>query len=353
MRTVLVTGGIGSGKSCVCRCLEGRGVPVYDSDSRAKALYAEDAALCEAVKTEFGRQVGTADGGIDRKALAAVVFGDEKALARLNALVHPAVLADFRRWRAGMEAQGVELVAMESAIALGLPLFRDEFDAVLAVDAPRELRLERACRRDGASREAVQARMDAQNVDLSSADAVIVNDGSEEDLPVRVDAAIAAIGGDIFELYNQVKKDKNMKTDLARILSVSGKHGLYQYVAPSRGGAIAEALSDKTRTAFDAKSRITTLEDIAIYTSEGEMKLREVFLALQSVLGEADAPTSKASADELKDLFGKAVPDYDADRFYVSHMKKVVDWYNELKNFASLDFVNPDEEHAGEETSNE
>ena len=252
-----------------------------------------------------------------------------------------------------MEAQGVELVAMESAIALGLPLFRGEFDAVLAVDAPRELRLERACRRDGASREAVQARMDAQNVDLSSADAVIVNDGSEEDLPVRVDAALAAIGGDIFELYNQVKKDKNMKTDLARILSVSGKHGLYQYVAPSRGGAIAEALSDKTRTAFDAKSRITTLEDIAIYTSEGEMKLREVFLALQSVLGEADAPTSKASADELKDLFGKAVPDYDADRFYVSHMKKVVDWYNELKNFASLDFVNPDEEQAGEETSNE
>jgi hypothetical protein len=76
------------------------------------------------------------------------------------------------------------------------------------------------------------------------------------------------------------------------------------------------------------------------------VKLKEVFLKLHEVLGEADAPTSKASADELKALFEKALPDYDADRFYVSHMKKVVDWYNELKNFASLDFV---EEEEGEE----
>ena len=145
-----------------------------------------------------------------------------------------------------------------------------------------------------------------------------------------------------------------MKTDLARILSVSGQHGLFNYIAQARNGAIVEALSDKRRTCFDMKSRITTLADISIYTSEGEMKLQEVFQKLHNTLGEADAPTSKASADELKALFLKAIPNYDVDRFYVSHMKKVVDWYNELKNFASLDFEEGNEgEAASEETKEE
>ena len=145
-----------------------------------------------------------------------------------------------------------------------------------------------------------------------------------------------------------------MKTDLARILSVSGQHGLFNYIAQARNGAIVEALSDKRRTCFDMKSRITTLADISIYTSEGEMKLQEVFQKLHDTLGEADAPTYKASADELKALFLKAIPNYDGDRFYVSHMKKVVDWYNELKNFASLDFEEGNEgEAASEETKEE
>lgn len=130
-----------------------------------------------------------------------------------------------------------------------------------------------------------------------------------------------------------------MKTDLTRILSVSGQHGLYLYIAQARSGAIAESLADKKRTIFDMRSRITTLADISIFTSEGELKLQEVFNKLHEQLGENDAPTSKASASELKSLFAQAVPDYDEDRFYVSHMKKVVDWYNDLKNNASLDFM--------------
>ncbi len=144
-----------------------------------------------------------------------------------------------------------------------------------------------------------------------------------------------------------------MKTDLARILSVSGQHGLFNYIAQARNGAIVEALGDKHRTCFDMKSRITTLADISIYTSEGEMKLQEVFQKLHEALGEADAPTSKASADELKALFLKAIPNYDGDRFYVSHMKKVVDWYNELKNFASLDFEEGNEGEAASEEAKE
>lgn len=144
-----------------------------------------------------------------------------------------------------------------------------------------------------------------------------------------------------------------MKTDLSRILSVSGKHGLYQYVAQSRNGAIAESLCDKQRTVFDVRSRITTLADIAIFTAEGEMKLQDVFLALQKVLGDKLAPSSKAASSELTALFAQAVPNYDSDRFYVSHMKKVVDWYNDLVQYASLDFLEEGEEMPEEETANE
>ncbi len=64
---------------------------------------------------------------------------------------------------------------------------------------------------------------------------------------------------------------------------------------------------------------------------------------MKEVLGEADAPSAKSDPKEIKALFEKALPTYDRDRFYVSHMKKVVEWYNALKNHASLDFVNPEE----------
>ena len=134
-----------------------------------------------------------------------------------------------------------------------------------------------------------------------------------------------------------------MKTDLTRTLSVSGEHGLFNYVAQARGGAIAERFSDKKRTMFDTRKRITTLADIAIYTSEGEMKLREVFLAMKKVLGDKEAPAAKADASEFEALFAKAVPDYDADRFYVSHMRKVSEWYNELLKYASFDFIDEEE----------
>lgn len=138
-----------------------------------------------------------------------------------------------------------------------------------------------------------------------------------------------------------------MKTDLARTLSIGGQHGLYTYIAQARGGVIAESLEDHKRTFFDARSRITTLEDISIYTSEGEVKLREVLLKLKETLGDKPAPDAKkASADELKALFEKALPDYDRDRFYVSHMKKVVEWYGYLAAFASFDFMTDEDREA-------
>lgn len=135
-----------------------------------------------------------------------------------------------------------------------------------------------------------------------------------------------------------------MKTDLSKILAISGQSGLYLYISQARNGAIVEALADKKRSSVGMTSKLTSLADISIYTDDEEVKLQDVFLKMKDVLGEADAPSAKSEPAALKALFEKALPDYDRGRFYVSHMKKVVEWYNALKNYASLDFVDLDAE---------
>ena len=127
-----------------------------------------------------------------------------------------------------------------------------------------------------------------------------------------------------------------MKTDLSKILAVSGQSGLFLYISQARNGAIVEALADKKRSSVSMTSKITSLADISIYTDDEEVKLQQVFLNMKEVLGDADAPSAKSKPEDLKALFEKALPDYDRDRFYVSHMKKVVEWYNALKNHALL-----------------
>ena len=133
-----------------------------------------------------------------------------------------------------------------------------------------------------------------------------------------------------------------MKTDLSKILAVSGQSGLYLYISQARNGAIVEALADKKRSSVSMTSKITSLADISIYTDDEEVKLQQVFLNMKEVLGDADAPSAKSDPKELKALFEKALPDYDRDRFYVSHMKKVVEWYNAINKYASFDFVDPE-----------
>lgn len=140
-----------------------------------------------------------------------------------------------------------------------------------------------------------------------------------------------------------------MKTDLTKTLAVSGQSGLYTYLAQSRGGAIVESMVDHKRMTVNLHSRLTALSDVSIYTDEGEMKLQNVFLALSSALAGAAAPTSKSDAKEIQALFEKAVPTYDRDRFYLSHMKKILDWYNCLVQYASLDFVEEGEESKQEQ----
>ena len=147
MIRVGVTGGIGSGKSTVCRLFAERGVPVYDSDSEAKRLMGEDPSLRAALVEAFGDETFR-DGVLNRRYLAATVFGDGRALARLEALVPPGVKRDFERWAAERIAE--PYVVLECAI-----LYESGMDAavdrVVAVVAPEELRLVRVNARDGAS----------------------------------------------------------------------------------------------------------------------------------------------------------------------------------------------------------
>jgi len=191
MKTVLLTGGIGSGKSLVSNFLESLGVPVYDSDSRTKDLYKTDGNLCAEIGKAVGAPVLLQDGGLDLKALSKVVFSDRDALLRLEEVVHPRVKEDFLKWRDSLSGG---IAVMESAIALSKPLFGDLFDSVVLVWAPEEVRIERAARRDNKAASRIEERVRAQQFDLSRVDAVINNDSDEQTLRLRTRLAFKVIG---------------------------------------------------------------------------------------------------------------------------------------------------------------
>lgn len=185
-----ITGGIGSGKSLVARLLRMYGFPVYDSDARAKSLYDEDAALRAEMVRLFGGRI-YADGRLDRKTLSSIVFADARKLAQLDALVHPAVFRDFGRW---CNVHSVPVVFVESAILLQTD-FRAMVDKVVVVDAPADVRVARAVRRDGATETAVERRILAQMPSAemrAQADFVIENDGKRS-LLEQVDALARAV----------------------------------------------------------------------------------------------------------------------------------------------------------------
>ena len=192
MKTVILTGGMGSGKSAVCAFLKARGVPVYDSDSRTKSLYDRDPSLVLRLETALGTGLRTADGRLDRAALASLIFRDPARKATVEALVHPAVLADFRRWKRWHRPKGwtygtVPFVVLESAIILSCPVFDGVGDRTVLVDASEEVRLARAVARDGSDPEAALRRIRQQHFDLSRVDAVLRNDGSLTDLAAETD----------------------------------------------------------------------------------------------------------------------------------------------------------------------
>lgn len=187
LMVIIVTGGIGSGKSMVCRMIrEIYGFPVYEADSRAKELYVRYPELLEAIESALSCSVRDSRGVFQPRLLAGRIFADKEALAVVESLLFPFMMSDFQEYA---ENSG-NIIIFESATVLEKPQFDGFGDKVILVDAPRETRIERACARDWLSREAVLARMDAQKLmnalsdgaACARIDETIMNDGSADDL---------------------------------------------------------------------------------------------------------------------------------------------------------------------------
>lgn len=178
-----IAGGIGAGKSVVSRVLRVMGYDVYDCDSRAKRLIAEDAELLDSIRLQVCADAVDARGCYDRAAVARVVFADEARLQALNSLVHGAVKADFARWcdaRAGHSRLFVETAILHSA---GMDAVVDD---VWVVTAPDDVRIARVMARNNITAAQVQARLDAQKREeeaLAAHEHIIVNDNIHPLLP--------------------------------------------------------------------------------------------------------------------------------------------------------------------------
>lgn len=188
MLRVGLTGGIGSGKSAAAELLAGHGAVIIDADLLARQAVAAGSEGLAQLAAEFGSSVLNPDGSLDRAALARVVFGDEAALARLNAIVHPRVRQLARRAEAAAPPDAVVVQVIPLLVETGQA---DAFDLVVVVDVDPALQLDRVLRRGGLDEEQARARIAAQATReqrLAAADAVIDNNGSRADLAAQVDA---------------------------------------------------------------------------------------------------------------------------------------------------------------------
>ena len=181
---VAITGGIGSGKSYVCRLLEQRGISIYDCDSGAKRLMRSSAQLQERLTRLIGHDTYI-DGHLNKAAVASFMMQSDDNVKAVNAIVHPAVADDFFQ---------SDYTWMETAILYDCGF--DRFaDIVIAVVAPQETRISRIMKRDGISRdkalEWIAKQMDQQEVSRR-ADHVIINDGTQ-DLPSQIDRILTLI----------------------------------------------------------------------------------------------------------------------------------------------------------------
>lgn len=177
-----LTGGIGAGKSYVAQQLTAQyGIPVYDCDREAKRLMVTSPVIRQQLTALLGTEVYLPDGQLNKRLIADYLFANEEHQRAVNAIVHPAVKADFRQWATEQEQAGAPAVGIESAILVEAG-FTDLADKVIVVEAPLALRLQRVMKRDGATEEEVRARMARQISDeerRQAADFIIVNDGSD------------------------------------------------------------------------------------------------------------------------------------------------------------------------------
>lgn len=182
MTVVGITGGIGSGKTTICKVFEHLGVPVYYADSRAKELMSHNEVLKRKIIQAFGERA-YASGELDRKYLAKTVFESKSKLSVLNGLVHPAVADDFEEW---LDAnKKAPYVLKEAAILFESGAYQSVDVSVLII-APEELRIKRVINRDASSREEVLQRINnqwTQERKAKLADYIITNDGLQLVIP--------------------------------------------------------------------------------------------------------------------------------------------------------------------------
>lgn len=175
MKIIGLTGGIGSGKTTVSELLQVYEIPVYDSDSRSKSLCQTDIKLIENLKKLFGKEVYLSDGQLNRSFMAGAIFADKTMLQASNDLIHPVVKLDFIKWAS---LQNAPFIVQESAILFEAGLEKD-YDAIVCVTAPEELRMKRIIARSGLNKEEVKARMDNQLSEeerIRRSDYILIND---------------------------------------------------------------------------------------------------------------------------------------------------------------------------------
>ena len=143
---------------------------------------------------------------------------------------------------------------------------------------------------------------------------------------------------------------------LKDILSISGKGGLFRYIAQARNGIVVESIDDKKRHVAPATARVSSLEDIAIFTEEEEVPLADVFFLIHEKAEGKETLSHKSPNEELKAFFEELVPEYDQERVYVSDIKKVFQWYNQLHGHQLLEVIEkeePEDEEGAEKEPSE
>ena len=136
-----------------------------------------------------------------------------------------------------------------------------------------------------------------------------------------------------------------MKTiQLKDILAISGKGGLFKFIAQARNGIVVESLEEQKRHVAPATARVSSLEDIAIFTMDEEVPLADIFYMIHEKSEGKETLSHKAPAEELKSQFLELVPEYDDDRVYVSDIKKVFQWYNQLHKNEMLEVIDKEDD---------
>ncbi len=178
MRKIGITGNIGSGKSTVSKIFHVLGIPVYDADSRAKWLMANNPELIVQIKQIFGSEAYFNDNSLNRKHISDIAFVNKSKLNELNSAVHPAVAQDFKNWS---NNQSSDYILKEAALLIESKSYLD-LDELILVKCPIETRIQRTMSRDAVDRSSVEARINNQMSEedkVPYSNYIINNDGNE------------------------------------------------------------------------------------------------------------------------------------------------------------------------------